>query len=310
MKIPAPYLFLFIVLLYVAGCKGEKTESKKVIVSFNNQTIALGEVNSLYNDTIANLQIKDNKEQLNSLKQDLLNQLIDKKLILYEAQSQNILIGDKELNDAIEKIKADYPNEGFEEILKAANLTYDKWKARLRDDLIIRKTLTTIVDSQIIIPEAEIKRYYNSHKEEFNRKDEVRVRQIVVAKEEEAVAIRMELLSGADFAKMAQERSLTPDKAKGGDIGFFSKGGSMPEEFDIAFSLKIGEISKVVKTPYGFHILKVEEKRPARKIGYTEAVPEIKRILMQEKGEIKYREWLAELRIKRGVKINYDLLYE
>ncbi len=302
-------IILFTVFL-AAGCQRGKADAKRALVSFDNQTITLGEFNSLYKDTIANFGIKDNKEQLNNLKRDLLNQLIEKRLILHEAQSKNILIGDAEMNDAIEKIKTDYPKEKFDEILKAENLTYDKWKERIREDLIIKKALTSIVDSQINIPDAELKKYYNTHREEFNRKEEARVRQIVVAKEEEALAIRKELLSGADFAKLAQEKSLTPDKAKGGDLGFFAKGGSMPEEFDIAFTLKVNEISKVIKTPYGFHIFKVEEKRPARKINYVDAVSEIKGILMQEKREMRYREWLAELRTKKGVKIDYEILYE
>lgn len=302
-------IILFAVLL-AAGCQRGKADSKKALVSFDNQTITLGEFNSLYKDTIDNFGIKDDKEQLNNLKRDLLNQLIERRLILHEAQAKNILIDDAELNDAIEKIKADYPKDRFDEILKTENLTYDKWKARIREDLIIKNALTAIVDSRINIPDAELKKYYNTHKGEFDRKEEARVRQIVVAKEEEAEAIRKELLSGADFAKLAQEKSLTPDKAKGGDLGFFAKGGSMPEDFDVVFTLRVGEISKVIKTPYGFHIFKVEEKRPARKISYIYAVSEIKALLMQEKREVRYREWLAELRTKKGVKIDYDALYE
>ncbi len=310
-KIKFPILLLLLTAaLYFSGCQRDRVNSKKVLVSFDNQTITLGEFNSLYKDTIANFGVKDNKEQLNNLKRDLLNQLIERRLILHEAQAKNILIGDAELNDAVEKIKADYPKERFDEILKAENLTYDRWKDRIREDLIIKKALTSIVDSQINIPDAELKKYYNTHREEFDRKEEARVRQIVVAKEEEAEGIRKELVSGADFAKLAQEKSLTPDKAKGGDLGFFAKGGSMPEDFDVVFTLKVSEISKVIKTPYGFHIFKVEEKRPARKISYIDAVSEIKAILMQEKRETRYREWLAELRTKKGVKIDYAVLYE
>lgn len=306
----AIFLFLLSASLTLPGCQRGKADSKKVLVSFDNQTITLGEFNSLYKDTIANFGIKDNKEQLNNLKRDLLNQLIERRLIQHEAQAKNILIGDAELNDAVEKIKADYPKERFDEILKAESLTYDKWKDRIREDLIIKKALTAIVDSQINIPDAELKKYYNTHRGEFDRKEEARVRQIVVAKEEEAEAIRKDLVSGADFAKLAQEKSLTPDKVKGGDLGFFAKGSSMPEDFDVVFTLRVGEISKVIKTPYGFHIFKVEEKRPARKMSYIDAVSEIKANLMQEKREMRYREWLAELRTKKGVKIDYDALYE
>lgn len=304
------FIFLFITSLYIEGCQRGKADSKRVVASFDKQTITLEDFNSLYKDIIASFGIKDNTEQLNSIKRDLLNQLIERRLLLHEAQANNILVNDAELNEAIERIKADYPKDKFEEILKAENLTYDKWKARLREDLVIKKVLTAVVDSQIAASDAEIKKYFNTHKGEFDRKEEIRVRQIVVAKEEEASAIRKQLLSGADFAKLAQEKSLTPDKAKGGDLGFFSKGGSMPEEFDIAFSLRTGEISSVVKTPYGFHIFGVEEKRSARKTSYNEAVPEIKKLLMQEKREMRYREWLAELRVKKGVKIDYDVLYE
>ena len=145
-----------------------------MVASFDKQTITLEDFNSLYKDIIASFGIKDNTEQLNSIKRDLLNQLIERRLLLHEAQANNILVNDAELNEAIERIKADYPKDKFEEILKAENLTYDKWKARLREDLVIKKVLTAVVDSQIAASDAEIKKYFNTHKGEFDRKEEIR----------------------------------------------------------------------------------------------------------------------------------------
>jgi peptidyl-prolyl cis-trans isomerase C len=116
-------------------------------------------------------------------------------------------------------------------------------------------------------------------------------------------------MQGADFASLANARSLSPDKEQGGDLGFFTKG-EMPEEFDIVFTLGIGKLSPIVKTAYGYHIFKVEELHPAKPMTPSEAAERIRAQLTQERREKLFTIWVAGLKEKTRITVNYQILYQ
>jgi len=129
----------------------------------------------------------------------------------------------------------------------------------------------------------------------------------VVADGEEALQILRRLKKGESFAKLAAEKSLGPEKANGGDLGYFSEG-ERPAEFDQVFRMEAGQISEVIWSPYGYHIFKVEEKVEARQVSFEEAKAGILEDLERSKGEQEYQRWLKELKNKAKVKINKNLL--
>jgi parvulin-like peptidyl-prolyl isomerase len=131
----------------------------------------------------------------------------------------------------------------------------------------------------------------------------VRVRQIVVADGEEAIQILKRLKKGERFEKLAMEKSLGPEKLQGGDLGYFSQG-ERPSEFDCVFNMEVGAISEVIKSPYGYHIFKLEEKIEPRQIPFEEAKAGILQDLGQKRGEENYQKWLKGLKEKAKVKIN------
>jgi parvulin-like peptidyl-prolyl isomerase len=108
---------------------------------------------------------------------------------------------------------------------------------------------------------------------------------------------------------LARERSTAPEAEKGGDLGYFAAG-EMPSEFNAVFSLPPKGISGVVKSPYGFHIFKLEEKRQAGKRGLDEVSQEIEDRLLREKQEKRYRQWMNELRSRTKFEVNYGALGE
>ncbi len=129
----------------------------------------------------------------------------------------------------------------------------------------------------------------------------------MVATEEDARKVVELLLAGTDFATLAREKSTAPEAEHGGDLGYFAMG-EMPAEFNVVFGLPKGGISGIVKSPYGFHVFKLEEKRRAGRIGLDEVSQSIAEKLRREKEDMRYKQWLKELRSRTKFEVNYQAL--
>jgi parvulin-like peptidyl-prolyl isomerase len=146
------------------------------------------------------------------------------------------------------------------------------------------------------VSDDEIREHYEANKDKFQQPLMVRARQIVVATEKEASTLRTRLTRGEDFAEIARLYSLSPDAESGGDLGVFAKG-QMPEEFDeIVFRYRVGSISKVVKSPYGYHIFKVEDRMRPRLQRLEEVRDQIADGIFQGRQGAFFKEWLDSLK--------------
>lgn len=148
----------------------------------------------------------------------------------------------------------------------------------LKKQVVIQAYLKSMLDQ--IVPEKDVKKEYETLKEKFAGKEEVKASHILVEKEEEAKEISKQLKDGADFAKLAKEKSI--DKAsgaKGGDLGYFTKERMVPEFADAAFKADKGEVTEPVKSDFGWHIIKVEDKRPVQPPKYEEVKERIQQTL-------------------------------
>jgi parvulin-like peptidyl-prolyl isomerase len=244
---------------------------------------------------------------LSDLKQAYLDQMIERRILVQEARRVGVKVTPEELNQAISEIKTDYPGEGFGERLGLRGVTLEEWKRRLEEKLLAEKMIGISLRYRGEIDEKEALQYYEKHPELFQVKEKIRARQIVVADGEEALQIFKRLKKGENFEKLAREKSLGPEGVEGGDLGCFSRG-ERPAEFDEIFSMEVGAISEVIRSPYGYHIFKLEEKIEPRPISFEEARAGILEELRQRKGEQEYHRWLKGLRGKVRVKINKRLL--
>jgi parvulin-like peptidyl-prolyl isomerase len=197
----------------------------------------------------------------------------------------------------------DYPGEGFGEKLGLKGMTLEEWKGRLEEKLLAEKIIRSVLHSRGEIDEKEALQYYEAHRASFQLPQKVRSRQIVVADGEEAIQILKRLKKGESFEKVAMEKSLGPEKANGGDLGYFSRG-ERPTEFDHVFTMEVGALSEVIKSPYGYHIFKLEEKIEPRQMPFEEARLGILQEIGQKKGEEEYQKWLKGLKGKAKVKVN------
>lgn len=302
---------LFIVFLAVGhGCTRDSQSLKSpVIAMVNGEPITLDELNFALKVLSPTEGAQLDPVESRNLREETLNQLVEKKLLLHEARHRTIQLTQAELEAAIEQMKGEYTDEEFNELLKRNGLTPDQWHQDVSENLLMDKLIDSVISSRLQLTREEVKSYYEKHRADFGKKEEVRARQIVVSTEEAAKLIHEQLLNGADFVKLATEKSISPDRAAGGDLGYFTKG-QMPEEFDIVFTLKTGTISPIVKSPYGYHIFKLEEKHPARVQSLEEVQNLIFQQLVSEKKDRLRSEWIKELKSKADIQINADLLHQ
>jgi peptidyl-prolyl cis-trans isomerase C/foldase protein PrsA len=239
-----------------------------------------------------------------ALKRSVLESMFERFLLLRAAKDANVSVSTEELDRELLRLRADYPGERFNEALAQGRLSLADLRDKTAALLTIQKLFREQVYPRVAVTEEEIRVYYEDHSEDFQRPEEVRAAQIVVKTGQEARAIEQQLRAGKDFGEMARKYSLSPDAKLGGDLGFFARG-QMPRQFDdVAFRLKVNQVSNVVSTNYGFHIFKLLAKRPARNRPLSEVKGQIEQKLVGEKREQAQAEYVKMLRDKAVIKVN------
>lgn len=217
-------------------------------------------------------------------------QLIADKIVASEAKKEKVTISDKELNEEVDKLKETYGGEEvFNQMLESNNTTVNALKEDIKNYLTIRKLL----EPQIEITNEEMQTYFDENKDSFGEAEQVKASHILVADEATAKEVQQKLKDGADFADLAKEYSTDEGtKENGGELGFFARGTMVTEFDDVAFALPVNEISDPVKTEYGYHIIKVEEKKEAVEANFDDSKASIKNTLIDQKMETEYSTWL------------------
>ncbi len=279
------------------------SDNVQIVATVNGDPITLAE----FQERFDRAGYKPDHDAEHELKEAFLNRLIERKMMLLEAQRRRIKIRVPDINARIEKLRAEHGKDIREE-LTGLGIDYEKWKSDVWEDMMIERLLARDVNRHVSVTQSEIRRYYEANPQEFEKPEQVRVRQIVVASEEEARKV-MELLqaANADFASIAREKSTAPEAEKGGDLGYFAQG-EMPADFNVVFGLTKGGISGIVKSPYGYHIFKLEDRRPAGKISLENASKEINEKLRRAKEDSRYKQWFKELRSRTKFEVNYQVL--
>jgi parvulin-like peptidyl-prolyl isomerase len=304
MKKSSILLVLIILFLSPWGCGLWETGlPEHIIAQVNEEQIPVEEFDREFKELILEPGREAKGTDLENLRRAYLDQVIERKILVQEGRRLGIKISPEELNQAISEIRMDYSGEKFGETLGLKGMTLEEWRVRLEEKLLAEKVIRGASLSQDKIDEKEALRYYEDHRSSFQIGQKVRVRQIVVADGEEAIQILKRLKKGERFEKVAMRKSLGPEKVQGGDLGYFSQG-EKPTEFDCVFNMEVGAISEVIKSPYGYHIFKLEEKIEPRLIPFEEAKLGILQELGQKRGEEKYEKWMKDLKGKAKVKVN------
>ena len=172
----------------------------------------------------------------------------------------------------------------------------------LEKDLLTQLTINKVL-SEVTVTDADALEYYNNNKESFVEQATVSAKHILVEDEEECAKIREEIQSGAcTFEEAAMKYSSCPSKEQGGSLGSFGKGMMVPEFEEAAFVLELGTVSEPVKTQFGYHLIKVEERTEGKTSEFEDVKSQIINNLIQQRQERKYLDVVKELEVKHGVK--------
>lgn len=302
----------------ISGCtggnKGQSADSKSAVAVVDGENISKTEFNQMFDVFKTQYeqqygadvweQETNGQKFIDVAKEKVLDALIDNKLQLKKAADMGIKVTDEEVNAEVEKARKDYfdSQEKFDEFLKSQKMTLDYLKQSIREDLTINKLKSKLTEN-ITVSDQEVKSYYDSHQDEFIK---VKASHILLDTEDEAKKILEKVKAGEDFKKLATEYSKDPSaKNNGGDLGYFGPG-TMVEPFEkAAFALKPGEISDIVQTQFGFHIIKVEDRKLDT---FDEAKAQLKTTLLTDKQNTEYQKLLDDMRSKANIKKNLQNL--
>lgn len=245
-------------------------------------------------------------ERLARIQQNILKRLVEKELINQAVAKAAVKVEDPEIAAAYAEYKKRFQtDEQFKNYLKHGRVTEDSIKDRLKE----KKALEKLIDKRgnLTIGDAEAKEFYDKNERFYLEKAGTKASHILIkvpekaTKEQEAAALAKvkeveKMLKSADFAEVAKKKSEGPSKPKGGDLGFFGKGQMVKPFEEAAFKMKVGEVSGPVKTRFGFHIIKVTDRREERKKPFDEVKEQIAQSLKNKKFFQERRTLLAELR--------------
>lgn len=227
-----------------------------------------------------------------------LENLVTQELIQQEAKAASITVTDADIDAEIALIKKSFgTDEEFNSALAQYNMTLDSLKKDTKINLTIRKILEPKTD----VTAEEMQQFYDANKEQLGTPEQIQASHILVATKEEADAILAELKQGGDFAAIAKEKSIDGSKDKGGDLGFFGRGAMVPEFEEAAFALKVNEISGVVQSEHGFHIIKKTAEKAAVVPTFEEKKEEIKKQLVATEVNELSEAWMSEIRTKAKI---------
>ncbi len=245
-------------------------DKDKILAKVNGKDIT-GED---YNIFINSLNLDLRKHLLNTEKnEEVIDELIHQELIYQDAKDKGL---DKE--------------EDFQKVLEKA-----------KKSLLLNYYLGKML-SDIAITDKEIEDFYKLHKDHFNTPPTVRASHILVEDLEKAQEIYNKIANGADFSLEAKENSTCPSKNKGGDLGNFSRGQMVKEFEDAAFSMNVGDISKPIKTEFGYHIIKLTGKNPSKEVSLEDAKDHIIKDIRRQKEQDIYRDKINLLKAKYDIK--------
>jgi parvulin-like peptidyl-prolyl isomerase len=238
------------------------------------------------------------------IKNGLIDHLVEKQYVLNEGNRRGITASPTEVDAKLDELKKQAGSEDeFNSTLNGTGMTVADLKREIADGLIVHAVADALT-AGITVSDDDAKAYYAAHGTDFDKPEEVRVRHILVKDKATAEKLLAQLKGGADFAELAKANSEDPgSKGDGGDLGFFSKGRMVPEFEEAAFKLKPGELSGVVQTQFGFHILQGVDYHPAHHLTFDEAKPQIVDTLSEGRKESTLSTWLEQQ--KKQVKVTY-----
>lgn len=268
-------LFVILPLAVLAGCGREPSFEDKALVTIADKSITIKDFKNKLSKLPKHYQVVAEKN-----KKNLLDDMIVESLFLEDAVRKG-LDKDKEIKDIL---------------------------VEARKKIIIAKFVKTEVDDKVKVSEDEMKAFYEEHKDEFKTPEMWRASHILVASEGEAKDVVAELSKGSLFEDIARAKSIDATSSRGGDVGYFRKGQVVPEFENTCTSLSVGQTSAIVHTQFGYHIIKLTDKKNEAFEPYESAKPKIENALKLKKRDELFDKLVVSLKEKYRVRVEDDAI--
>ncbi len=236
------------------------------------------------------------QEHMAEAAKEVLENLINQELLYQQSVQDGVSVSESAVDEQLAMIKSQLQDdEGYKKYLIDMNMTEKEVREQLQRIIAIQRFIDQRFVQKVTITDTEIRAFYDEHKDTFHQPERVHARHILIAVKPEAEesvkkeameqieSIRDKLREGGDFAALAKEFSSCPSSEQGGDLGFFTKGRMVAPFEEAAFQLEPGQISEVVETPFGYHLIQVLERSPASTADYDEVKGSLEPFLKQQK---------------------------
>jgi peptidyl-prolyl cis-trans isomerase C len=260
--------------------------------------------------------VQSTPDQQKDMEKQALQQLISAELLYQAGQKLEVKDLDKQIDDKLVQGKARFANEqDFAKAIKDLEMDENALRDYTRRDLVISNFVEKTIVPKVTVTEADAKKFYDENADKFTKSESLKASHILIGVDpkatpeekktarEKAEKLLKELKAGADFAALAKGNSTCPSSQQGGDLGFFGKGQMVPAFEKAAFALKPGEISDVVETQFGYHIIKLTEKKGAEKVEFKETLPRIEDYLKNQKVGAAVNDYLVETRKNAKIEV-------
>jgi peptidyl-prolyl cis-trans isomerase C len=256
-------------------------------------------------------------EQRDTVYRQVLDRIVGYHLLVQAAKAQKFTAAPWDVDKQLTAVKQQFPNEqAFNEMLQQRGLTADQLRDDTGNTLIVNQLLEKEFEGKLTATDADARKFFDENKPRFHEEASVQASHILIRLEQNAdVAARekaraqingvlAQLKKGANFAETAKKNSQDPGSAaNGGDLGFFAKNQMVPAFAEAAFKTKPGQMTGVVETPFGFHIIKVTGTKPARDVGFDEVKGQIREYLVQQQRDQRSQAFVDQLKAKGKIEV-------
>ncbi|WP_246037917.1 peptidylprolyl isomerase [Geomonas terrae] len=305
-------------LLALAACAAEpaKDSPQATVEKVNGAPITRAQLDRTIKALVGQRDLKQlPPDMLKKATEAALNQLTAAELLYQDGIKLGVKDLDKQVTERITQSKYQYPSQAeFDKALKSVDMTQKDLEEAARKDIVINNLIVQRFADKADVADAEVRKYYEENKlKQFTQGERLKVSHILigVAKDasidakrqamEKAMAVLKRVKGGEPFADVAKKESTSPTKDQGGSIGIIGRGQTMPPFEKAAFALKPGEISNVVETALGYHVIKVEQKLPPATERYEDVKNQIAGNIKREKIRQLLATYVEQLRGKAKI---------
>jgi parvulin-like peptidyl-prolyl isomerase len=294
-------------LFVVAACDMLGGPRDKVAIRVGDSKITLSQVRRDMEEFGVDMGLK--WEEVHPMLDQLLNRLVERYLILAYGREKRIEVEQRELLKVVNDIKSSYVSEdGFKEMLLERYIDFAVWKEQLREQILITKIIDEGTADVEPVTYKEIEAYYNENKDQFRHPAMVRFRQMIGSTAKDAEVVLEHIGKGEGLEKLIRD---TPESLE--RLVAVPERWSTKDELEetlgkALFRMPVGMSGKVIKTPYGYHIIEILEKREEGLLRLPDVVDEIEEKLLAEKKEIRYRKWIDVLKSRYPVEVDRDVI--